>query len=119
MSLAKNVDFLRSLSKLNGFQGLEAYGRGFAPAVDSPLVETTGFGSNPGALKMLSFVPEHLRDGAPLVVVLHGCRQTAAAYDLGAGWSTLSERYGKTPRTINNWIRTVERAAASLSGGTA
>ena len=69
MSLAKNVDFLRSLSKLNGFQGLEAYGRGFAPAVDSPLVETTGFGSNPGALKMLSFVPEHLRDGAPLVVV--------------------------------------------------
>ena len=94
MSLAKNVDFLRSLSKLNGFQGLEAYGRGFAPAVDSPLVETTGFGSNPGALKMLSFVPEDLRDGAPLVVVLHGCRQTAAAYDLGAGWSTLAKHYG-------------------------
>jgi poly(hydroxyalkanoate) depolymerase family esterase len=94
LSLAKNVDFLRSLSKMNGFQGLEAYGRGLAPAVDSPLVETTGFGSNPGALKMLSFVPEHLRDGAPLVVVLHGCRQTAAAYDLGAGWSTLAKHYG-------------------------
>jgi feruloyl esterase len=26
--------------------------------------------------------------------VLHGCTQTAAAYDLGAGWSTLADRYG-------------------------
>ena len=31
---------------------------------------------------------------APLVVVLHGCGQTAAGYDQGAGWSTLAERYG-------------------------
>ena len=30
----------------------------------------------------------------PLVVVLHGCGQTAAGYDLGAGWSTLAKRYG-------------------------
>jgi poly(hydroxyalkanoate) depolymerase family esterase len=27
-------------------------------------------------------------------VVLHGCGQTAAGYDLGAGWSTLAKRYG-------------------------
>jgi poly(hydroxyalkanoate) depolymerase family esterase len=26
--------------------------------------------------------------------VLHGGAQTAASYDLGAGWSTLAERYG-------------------------
>ena len=31
---------------------------------------------------------------APLVVVLHGCTQTAAEYDRGAGWSTLAERFG-------------------------
>ena len=30
----------------------------------------------------------------PLVVVLHGCTQTAAGYDLGAGWSTLADRFG-------------------------
>ena len=30
----------------------------------------------------------------PAVVVLHGCGQTAAGYDLGAGWSTLAKRYG-------------------------
>ena len=29
-----------------------------------------------------------------MVVVLHGCGQTAAGYDLGAGWSTLAKHYG-------------------------
>ncbi|WP_454633869.1 extracellular catalytic domain type 1 short-chain-length polyhydroxyalkanoate depolymerase [Bradyrhizobium cenepequi] len=95
MSLAKNIEFLSHLPRLNGFNGLAAvYGRSLAPTVDSPLVETTGFGSNPGALKMYSFVPEGLPRGAALVVVLHGCGQTAAGYDLGAGWSTLARHYG-------------------------
>ncbi|RYG28589.1 MAG: hypothetical protein EON93_18310, partial [Burkholderiales bacterium] len=31
---------------------------------------------------------------AALVVVLHGCTQTAAAYDLGSGWSQLAEEKG-------------------------
>ena len=55
----------------------------------SPLVEINEFGSNPGALRMFSFVPEHLSPAPALVVVLHGCGQTAAGYDLGTGWSTL------------------------------
>ncbi|MFL6790178.1 MAG: PHB depolymerase family esterase [Bradyrhizobium sp.] len=93
MSLAKNVELLRRLPKLNGFNGLGAYGRRLA-AIHSPLVETAEFGSNPGALKMLSFVPEDLQRGAALVVVLHGCGQTAASYDFGAGWSTLAKDYG-------------------------
>jgi poly(3-hydroxybutyrate) depolymerase len=94
LSLAKNVEFLSRLPKLNGFNGLSAYARSLGPAVASPLLETTGFGSNPGALKMYSFVPEELSRGAALVVVLHGCGQTAAGYDLGAGWSTLARHYG-------------------------
>jgi poly(hydroxyalkanoate) depolymerase family esterase len=57
-------------------------------------VETSDFGSNPGALRMFSYVPAHLQDPRALVVVLHGCGQTAAGYDLGAGWSTLAKRYG-------------------------
>jgi poly(hydroxyalkanoate) depolymerase family esterase len=93
LSLAKNIELLRRLPKLNGYNGLGAYGRGLA-AIHSPLVETTGFGTNPGALKMFSFLPEHLDRGAALVVVLHGCGQTAAGYDLGAGWSTLAKHYG-------------------------
>ena len=36
-------------------------------------------------------MPEGLPVGAPLVVVLHGCTQTAAAYDHGSGWSKLAD----------------------------
>src|SRR5258708_1428968 len=43
---------------------------------------------------MFSFAPGNLQYEPALVVVLHGCGQTAAGYDLGAGWSTLAKRYG-------------------------
>jgi len=56
------------------------------------LTEVYEFGSNPGALRMFTYVPA--RPKSALVVVLHGCAQTAASYDLGAGWSTLADRYG-------------------------
>jgi poly(hydroxyalkanoate) depolymerase family esterase len=58
------------------------------------LPEQIGFGSNPGNLRMFTYVPVHLQAGAPLVVVLHGCTQTAGGYDFGAGWSVLADRYG-------------------------
>jgi poly(hydroxyalkanoate) depolymerase family esterase len=92
LSLAQNVEFMRQFSKLSGFNGLGAYRR--SSAVPSPLVEISQFGTNPGALRMFSFVPEHLQRAPALVVVLHGCGQTAAGYDLGTGWSTLAKRYG-------------------------
>jgi poly(hydroxyalkanoate) depolymerase family esterase len=94
VSLAKNVEFLRRLPKLNPINGFGAYGRHLRPGPRSPLVETTGFGSNPGALRMFSFVPDNHQRPPALVVVLHGCGQTAAAYDLGTGWSTLAKHYG-------------------------
>lgn len=58
------------------------------------LVREDNPGANPGDLVMFKFVPEDLSDGAPLVVVLHGCGQTAAGYATGAGWTTLAERWG-------------------------
>jgi feruloyl esterase len=58
------------------------------------LTEVEGFGSNPGELRMLTYVPPRLPLGAPLVVVLHGCTQTAAGYDAGTGWSQLAEHHG-------------------------
>lgn len=51
-------------------------------------------GSNPGALKARTFIPDNLARGGPLVVALHGCTQSAAAYDEGSGWSDLADRYG-------------------------
>jgi poly(hydroxyalkanoate) depolymerase family esterase len=58
------------------------------------LSDLAEFGANPGALRARIYAPESLRDGAPLVVVLHGCTQTAAAYDHGSGWSRLADRQG-------------------------
>jgi len=64
------------------------------PPAPSRLVETKDFGDNPGELRMLSYRPARLAPGAPLVVVLHGCTQTANDYAEGAGWLTLADRYG-------------------------
>ncbi len=88
---------------------------GVAPA--RPLAELTGFGSDPGDLRALCFVPDGLpRDGtAALVVALHGCTQTAAAYDRGCGWSVLAgregfavllpeQRRGNNPNLCFNWF---------------
>jgi poly(hydroxyalkanoate) depolymerase family esterase len=52
------------------------------------------FGSNPGQLRGRTYTPENLSVGAPLVVVLHGCTQTAADYDHGSGWSAFADRHG-------------------------
>jgi poly(hydroxyalkanoate) depolymerase family esterase len=94
LSVAKNVEFLRRLPKVNKITGLGDFGRNLTQNLRSPLVETTDFGSNPGGIKMFSFVPGNLQQPPALVVVLHGCGQTAAGYDLGAGWSTLAKHYG-------------------------
>lgn len=94
MSIAKNIEFLRHLPKLSAFNGLPGFGGSLSARAQSPLAEISDFGSNPGGLRMFTFVPEQLPRAPALVVVLHGCGQTAASYDLGAGWSTLAERYG-------------------------
>jgi poly(hydroxyalkanoate) depolymerase family esterase len=91
LSLAKNVEFLRRLPKL---RGLERFDPSRTFERPRSLVETTGFGANPGNLRMFSFVPPSFQEPRALVVVLHGCGQNAASYDLGAGWSTLAQRYG-------------------------
>jgi poly(hydroxyalkanoate) depolymerase family esterase len=52
------------------------------------------FASNPGQLKAWIHVPETAAPGAPLVVVLHGCTQTAAGFDESCGWSRLADQHG-------------------------
>lgn len=60
----------------------------------SRLREIESFGANPGCLRLLAYVPDHLPPKPALVVALHGCTQTAAGYDHGTGWSTLADRHG-------------------------
>ena len=62
-----------------------------APAL--ALTEVTGFGSNPGNLRMYKYVPPGLPANAPLVVALHGCAQSAASYDAETGWELLAQRW--------------------------
>lgn len=61
---------------------------------ESHLLPFEDFGSNPGALQAKIHVPEKLQEAPALVVVLHGCTQTATAYDKGSGWSTLADNCG-------------------------
>lgn len=64
------------------------------PASDYRLTELDGAFANPGNLGARVYLPSNLARGAPLVVALHGCTQSASAYDHGAGWSQLADRAG-------------------------
>ena len=64
-----------------------------APATRK-LRDLPNFGSNPGALKGKYYLPANCRADAPLVVVLHGCLQTAEGYNAGSGWSQLADENG-------------------------
>jgi len=80
------------------------------------LVEVRDFGSNPGQLRMLTYVPDRLPAAVPLVVLLHGCTQSGISFDQGTGWSTLADRHGfalllpeqhwtNNPLRCFNWFR--------------
>jgi poly(hydroxyalkanoate) depolymerase family esterase len=65
-----------------------------APArAAATLTEVTGFGSNPGALRMYSYLPSGLSTGRPLVVALHGCTQSASDYYGHSGWPKYADLY--------------------------
>ena len=89
---------LKKLQAADALKALQAATRALAPATadrHNRLDETQSFGSNPGQLRMFSYTPpSQTTEQSALVVVLHGCGQTAAGYDYGAGWSTLADRYG-------------------------
>jgi poly(hydroxyalkanoate) depolymerase family esterase len=74
-----------------------------------------------------TYIPKGLPTGAPLVVVLHGCTQTAAGYDHAAGWSRAADRHGfallfpeqrraNNPNLCFNWF---SAADTSRGGGEA
>jgi feruloyl esterase len=118
-NFARSSDTFDILKKLRGTNPLKDPPRRSASAGRAGTIglrETRDFGANPGQLRMFSYVPFAVQEQAPLVVVLHGCGQTAAAYDHGAGWSTLADRYGfallmpeqqrtNKPNGCFNWFR--------------
>lgn len=78
-------------------------------------------GTNPGELNAKSYVPERLADNPALVVVLHGCTQSAGGYDRGSGWSQLADEHGflllfpeqqraNNPNLCFNWFSSTDNA---------
>jgi len=92
---------------------------GCSQSPPNPLEEVEEFGSNPGELRMLKYVPGSRTGGAPsegteiprgrtgdssldesrkaavpLVVALHGCTQSAMEYGESSGWLRLADRWG-------------------------
>jgi poly(hydroxyalkanoate) depolymerase family esterase len=120
-SFEKAISHLHDLRRR--FEGLlDAARQKVSPEEAAPapsrteLPELTDFGRNPGNLRMFAHVPEDLSSGAPLVIALHGCSQTAAEYDRGSGWSALADRLGfavvypeqqpaNNPKNCFSWFR--------------
>lgn len=118
--LAQSLAALGALRRK--FERLTPAARGSSPGTAPDLSdealrlrELTAFGSNPGNLRMLAHVPERLASKPALVVALHGCGQSAADYDRGAGWGTLADRAGfvvvypqqqasNNPKTCFSWF---------------
>jgi poly(3-hydroxybutyrate) depolymerase len=76
------IDMQKSLSSLRDLKALSQKFRFDIAAqtiLQSPLKSVASLGSNPGDLKMLMYLPQQQPvDARALVVVLHGCGQTAA-----------------------------------------
>jgi poly(3-hydroxybutyrate) depolymerase len=61
--------------------------------VRAGLTQESGWGSNPGSLTLFTYVPANVTAHPALVVAMHGCTQSAAAY-VSAGWNALADQYG-------------------------
>jgi len=89
---------LKTLGRLMRFDGLKPGRKTSLPKARpgptaNPFVPAS-FEPNPGNLRMFVHVPPGLKAGAPLVVALHGCGQTAAGYGVEAGWVALADELG-------------------------
>lgn len=51
------------------------------------------FGENPGNLRLNTYIPENIPKNLPLVVVLHGCTQSANSCAEQTGWVKLAEQH--------------------------
>ena len=62
--------------------------------IHAQLTPISSFGSNPGNLNMYVHIPGSMPTNAPLVLVLHGCTQSASSYASESDWNSLADEYG-------------------------
>ncbi len=65
----------------------------FCLLAQEPLVQIEAFGKNQGNLKMYTYIPKNLNSSKkiPLVVVVHGCTQSAKMIASETGWNKLAD----------------------------
>lgn len=85
---------MRSLSDTVRRLSRQRYASEIPGSVASPLEPLERFGPNPGELRGWCYAPQSIAPSPALVVVLHGCTQSAAVYDACSGWSRLADDYG-------------------------
>jgi len=63
----------------------------FQKVPESGIEQVKNFGSNPGNLEMFQYIPKGLEKEVPLVIVLHGCAQSADTIAIESGWNKLAD----------------------------
>ncbi|TYB64732.1 PHB depolymerase family esterase [Nonomuraea sp. PA05] len=58
------------------------------------LTEVTGFGNNPGNLRMYLYAPDRLASRPGVLVAMHGCNGWAQGFHQGTEFASLADRYG-------------------------
>lgn len=79
------------IKKVQNIIGLFLLLTSFQLISQNNLVEITDFGINKGNLEMYVYKPTNNNMQVPLVVVLHGCVQTANEISEQSGWNTLAD----------------------------
>lgn len=85
------------------------------------LIQIKPFGTNPGNLKLMFYDPGNISEKAPLVVVLHGCTQTAKTCAEQSGWNKLAKLHQfyvlypeqiiiNNPENCFNWYRASDQS---------
>lgn len=80
------------------------------------LTHIKSFGENPGNLNMYYYKPDSIVKNMPLVIVLHGCTQTAKSCSEQSGWNKLAtlhqfyviypeQKLLNNPENCFNWFR--------------
>src|SRR5690349_15482846 len=64
------------------------------PAYAASLTEVTGFGDNPGGMRMHVYRPDNRPANPAIVVAMHGCGGSGPGFYSGSEFASLADRYG-------------------------
>ncbi|NLT53623.1 MAG: PHB depolymerase family esterase [Actinomycetales bacterium] len=94
---------------------------GIAPASAASLTEVTGFGDNPGNLRMHLYVPDAVQATPAIVVAMHPCGGSGPGFYSSSEFASQADRYGfiviypsasKKMNCFDNWSE-----ASKVRGG--